>query len=89
MPKGVSPAGDIISAEELSQWLMLGKTRTWELLASGEIPSYKVGRLRRIRKLDVERYLESRRYDPRGLSGPSASSPLDAWDHERREGDRA
>ena len=89
MPRGVSPAGDIISAEELSQWLMLGRTRTWELLASGEIPSFKVGRLRRIAKADVYRYLESRRYDPRGLSGPSASNPPDVRDRENREGGHA
>jgi excisionase family DNA binding protein len=64
MPKGVSPAGDFISPAELGSWLMLGRTRTWELLASGEIPSYKVGRLRRIAKVDVYRYLETCRYSP-------------------------
>ncbi len=64
MPKGVSPAGDFISPAELSSWLMLGRTRTWELLASGEIPSYKVGRLRRIAKDDVYRYLEGCKYSP-------------------------
>jgi excisionase family DNA binding protein len=64
MPKGVSPAGDFISPAELGSWLMLGRTRTWELLASGEIPSYKIGRLRRIAKADVYRYLESCKYRP-------------------------
>ena len=64
MPRGIAPAGDFISAEELGQWLMLGRTRTWELLAGGEIPSYKIGRLRRIKKSDVEEYLEGRRYVP-------------------------
>jgi excisionase family DNA binding protein len=64
MPKGVSPAGDFISPAELSSWLKLGRTRTWELLASGEIPSYKIGRLRRIAKADVYRYLESCKYSP-------------------------
>jgi excisionase family DNA binding protein len=63
MPKGVSPAGDFISPAELSSWLKLGR-RTWELLASGEIPSYKIGRLRRIAKADVYRYLESCKYSP-------------------------
>jgi excisionase family DNA binding protein len=43
---------------------MLGRTRTWELLASGEIPSYKIGRLRRIAKADVLRYLEGCKYNP-------------------------
>ena len=64
MPRGIAPAGDFISAEELGQWLMLGRTRTWELLAGGEIPSYKIGRLRRIAKADVLRYLESCKYTP-------------------------
>ena len=64
MTKGMPPAGDFLSAEELSSWLMLGRTRTWELLASGEIPSYKIGRLRRIAKDDVYRYLESCKYSP-------------------------
>jgi DNA binding domain, excisionase family len=64
----VAPAGDFISAEELSEWLMLGRTRTWELLAGGEIPSYKIGRLRRIRKVDVERYLAARMHDPKGVA---------------------
>lgn len=68
MPRGIAPAGDFISAEELGQWLMLGRTRTWEILAAGEIPSYKIGRLRRIRKADVERYLEDRKHDPRGVA---------------------
>jgi excisionase family DNA binding protein len=64
MPKGVSPAGEFISPAELGSWLMLGRTRTWELLASGEIPSYKIGRLRRIAVVDVCRYLESCKYSP-------------------------
>jgi excisionase family DNA binding protein len=62
--KGMPPAGDFISPAELGSWLMLGRTRTAELLASGEIPSYKIGRLRRIAKADVYRYLESCRYGP-------------------------
>lgn len=75
MPRGIAPAGDIISAEELGQWLMLGRTRTWELLARGEIPSVKIGRLRRIRKADVERYLAARVHDPKGVA---VGSTLDA-----------
>ncbi len=64
MPKGVAPVGDMLSSDELRSWLGLGRTKTAELLASGEIPSYKIGRLRRIKKADVERYLEGCRYAP-------------------------
>lgn len=86
MPRGIAPAGDFISAEELGRWLMLGRTRTWELLAGGEIPSYKIGRLRRIRKADVERYLEAHMHDPRGVA---ASARLDAEGRGRRQESRS
>jgi excisionase family DNA binding protein len=51
------------SAEELRRWLSLGKTKTQELLQSGEIPSYRIGRVRRIRRADVEHFLEQNRFE--------------------------
>ncbi len=47
-----------MSPEELRAWLRLGKTKTYELLSCGEIPSYRIGNLHRIRRTDVERWLE-------------------------------
>ena len=35
-----------------------------ELVASGEVPLYKPGKLRRLRRADVERWLEERTYSP-------------------------
>lgn len=49
------------SAEDLRRWLGLGKTKTQELLQTGEIPSYRIGRIRRIRRDDIERFLERNR----------------------------
>ena len=59
---------DWFTVEELRGWLCLGRTKAHELVAGGEIPSYKIGRLRRIRKADVERYLAARVHDPRGVA---------------------
>ena len=53
-----------MSSEELRQWLGLGKTKTQLLLQTGVIPSYKIGRIRRIRRDDVEQWLEEHRYEP-------------------------
>ncbi len=50
-----------MSPEELWEWLGIGKTKCYEMLAHGEIPSYKIGSLRRIKRTDVERWLEDRR----------------------------
>jgi len=52
---------EFLSSEDVRQWLGLGKTKTQELLQSGAIPSYKIGRIRRIRRRDVERWLEKNR----------------------------
>lgn len=49
------------SPDELWRWLGLGRTKTYELLQSGEIPSYKIGRVRRIRRRDIEAWLEHNR----------------------------
>lgn len=49
------------SPDELWRWLGLGRTKTYELLQSGEIPSYKIRRILRIRRRDVEAWLEQNR----------------------------
>lgn len=55
---------DWYSPDELWRWLGLGRTKTYELLRSGEIPSYKIGRVRRIRRSDIEGWLERNRCQP-------------------------
>ena len=52
---------DLMTVDELIDWIRLGRTRTHELLRSGEIPSYKLGRRRVIRRQDVETWLERHR----------------------------
>lgn len=53
---------DWYSPDELWRWLGLGRTKIYELLRCGEIPSYKIGRVRRIRRQDIEAWLERKRY---------------------------
>ena len=52
-----------MSSEELRSWLGLGKTKIQSLLQSGAIPSYRIGRVRRIRREDVLQYLERNRHE--------------------------
>ena len=54
------------TTDELVRWLGLGRTKTYEMLRTGEIPSYKIGRVRRIRRQDLEVWLESNRFRPGG-----------------------
>ena len=49
---------DFLTVAELQRYLNLGRTKTYELVASREIPSYKIGRAVRVRRRDVEEYLD-------------------------------
>jgi excisionase family DNA binding protein len=49
---------EVLTPEELAQYLKCGRTYAYQLLANEAIPSFKLGRLRRIRRQDAERFLE-------------------------------
>lgn len=48
---------EIITVEELMEILMIGKNRAYQLLNSGEIHSFKIGRVHKIPKIAVEEYI--------------------------------
>ncbi len=54
----------MISPAELQEWLGCGRSMTYNLLATGTIPSFKVGRLTRIKPSDVNEFIERNRYRP-------------------------
>ena len=54
----------LLSIVEVCRTLGMGKSWTYRKLKSGEIPSVKLGRSIKIRRDDLEDYLESRRYRP-------------------------
>ena len=54
----------LLSIPEVCQALGMGKSWTYRRLKSGEIPSVKLGRNIKVKRRDLEEYLESRRYQP-------------------------
>jgi excisionase family DNA binding protein len=58
---------DWLSPEQVAELLGIGRTFTYALLKgdpSPAIPSYKIGRLRRVRRADVEAYMDRQRCQP-------------------------
>ncbi len=55
-------ARDLFSPEELAEYLNVSRTYAYSLLAGPNpaIPSFKLGRLRRMRKVDVDLYIQGR-----------------------------
>ena len=58
---------DLLSITDVCQELDMGKSWVYRRIQSGEIPSVKLGRNIKVRREDLEGYLEAQRYQP--LSG--------------------
>jgi putative molybdopterin biosynthesis protein len=54
-------AEELLTVEQVQELLKVGRTFAYSLVRSGELPSYRIGRLLRIRRRDVEQWLESQR----------------------------
>ena len=55
---------DLLDIPEVCQALGMGKSWTYRRIKSGEIPSIKLGRSIKVKRSDLEEYLESHRYEP-------------------------
>src|SRR5215203_4633154 len=55
---------DLLSIPEVCQELRMGKSWVYRRIQSGEIPSVKLGRNIKVRRDDLEGYLEAQRYNP-------------------------
>ena len=59
----------LLSADELARELGVGRTTAYALLWSGQIPSMKIGRLRKVRREDVQAFIDARtEYSEHGAS---------------------
>ncbi|MFL0250129.1 helix-turn-helix domain-containing protein [Clostridium neuense] len=48
---------DLINVDELCEILSIGKNTAYEILNSGEINAFKTGRIWKIPKLSIEKYI--------------------------------
>lgn len=55
---------EFISVSELQHWLGCGRSKTYEMVQSGEIPSYRIGRKIVINKQEAKEWLDEKRYRP-------------------------
>ena len=50
----------LLSPEEVRQHLGVSRTYTYRLLSTGAIPFVRIGRLRKVRRTDLEQFIEAR-----------------------------
>ncbi len=54
---------ELLTTSDVASMLGLGRTRTYELLRS-EIPSYRIGRVIRVHRQDIETWLQTNKTTP-------------------------
>jgi len=60
-------SGDLLSVEQVCQELGMGKSWVYHRIRSGEIPSVKLGHNIKVKREDLDQYLEKQRYQPSGV----------------------
>jgi excisionase family DNA binding protein len=58
-------SGEILNPDQLAQHLGIGRTYVYQILAENRIPNFTIGKLRRVRKVDVDRYVDGLLEDQR------------------------
>ncbi len=53
---------EYLKVPEVAEVLRIARSRAYELVGSGEIPSIRIGRSVRVSRRELDRWLESQRY---------------------------
>ena len=53
---------EFLKVTEIAQELRIARSKAYELVANGTIPAVKIGRSVRVRRKELERWLEGQRY---------------------------
>lgn len=71
-----SPLGqtDLLTVEQVAAYLQLNKLTVYRYIREGRIPAARLAKAYRVRKSDVDAFLESRRFRP-GRAAAPASRP--------------
>jgi excisionase family DNA binding protein len=64
----------LLTVKDLEAELQLGRTRTYELVRSGRIPVIRIGRVVRIPRDGLRRWVEGQAYAPEGRSAATGGS---------------
>ena len=51
---------EVLNPVELAEFLGIGRSFCYELLRDEEIPSFKIGRLRKVLRRDAEKFLQEK-----------------------------
>ncbi len=58
------PANDLMTTKDLMNYLMMSRTKIWELVHKKGLPAFRIGGDYRYRRSEVDIWLESQKFIP-------------------------
>ena len=71
MPKGRLPVENIVTAEELGEYLKLSKSTMYKLAAKGDFPGFKIGDSWRFDMDDIIEFIKDAKKNKTRNGGPT------------------
>lgn len=59
---GVDRGHEWLKVPEVAEILRIARSRAYEMVAEGKIPSVRIGRSVRVNRIELDRWLEEQRY---------------------------
>ena len=59
-----NPSNDLMTTKELMDYLMVSRTKVWELVNKKGLPAFKIGFDYRYRRAEVDKWIEDQRVVP-------------------------
>jgi excisionase family DNA binding protein len=66
---------EFLDIRDLSQCLKMKKSNLYARVEDGTLPHYRIGRLIRFKKADIDRWLESQKREPQNIPFPKLFKP--------------
>lgn len=60
---------ELLTVKEVAEYLRMGLLTTYKLINEGKLPAFKVGRQWRVKKDDLQHYIETQKLAPRKQRG--------------------
>ena len=75
MPRTRQSGTELLTVEQVADYLQLNKLTIYKYIREGRLPAVKIGKVYRVRKPDIEAFLESKRIRPSAAPAKKAPQP--------------
>jgi excisionase family DNA binding protein len=63
---------EYLTVRDIQRILKVSRPRAYQLIREGKLKSFKIGRLVRVRPVDLGRFVEGRSFRPAAMASPSS-----------------